>query len=89
MLFRPPPVFPGAKRGAPLAVATNLYEGYLDKETKQFNDKQVYGTPEYIAPEVILRQGYGEYPRMAPDATSLTMLELFVVLDEKLRKSQF
>lgn len=46
-------------------LATNLYEGYkkdkkdLDKETKQFNDKQVYGTPEYIAPEVILRQGYG------------------------------
>ncbi|KAK4337224.1 hypothetical protein RND71_043730 [Anisodus tanguticus] len=26
----------------------------------QFNDKQVYGTPEYIAPEVILRQGYGK-----------------------------
>uniref|UniRef100_A0A6B0VFV5 non-specific serine/threonine protein kinase n=2 Tax=Ixodes ricinus TaxID=34613 RepID=A0A6B0VFV5_IXORI len=41
-------------------LATNLYEGYLDKETKQFNDKQVYGTPEYIAPEVILRQGYGK-----------------------------
>lgn len=41
-------------------LATNLYEGYLDRETKQFNDKQVYGTPEYIAPEVILRQGYGK-----------------------------
>lgn len=41
-------------------LATNLYEGYLDKETKQFNDKQVFGTPEYIAPEVILRQGYGK-----------------------------
>ncbi|CAN8004347.1 unnamed protein product [Ixodes hexagonus] len=41
-------------------LATNLCEGYLDKETKQFNDKQVYGTPEYIAPEVILRQGYGK-----------------------------
>lgn len=40
-------------------VATNLYEGYVDRETKQFTDKQVYGTPEYIAPEVILRQGYG------------------------------
>lgn len=42
------------------SVATNLYEGYVDRETKQFTDKQVYGTPEYIAPEVILRQGYGK-----------------------------
>ncbi|XP_035231129.1 microtubule-associated serine/threonine-protein kinase 2-like isoform X2 [Stegodyphus dumicola] len=41
-------------------LATNLYEGYIDRETKQFTDKQVFGTPEYIAPEVILRQGYGE-----------------------------
>ncbi|RWS07894.1 microtubule-associated serine/threonine-protein kinase 3-like isoform X2 [Dinothrombium tinctorium] len=41
-------------------LATNLYEGYLDREARQFNDKQVYGTPEYIAPEVILRQGYGK-----------------------------
>ena len=41
-------------------LATNLYEEYLDRETKQFNDKQVFGTPEYIAPEVILRQGYGK-----------------------------
>lgn len=41
-------------------LATNLYEGFVDKETKQFKDKQVFGTPEYIAPEVILRQGYGK-----------------------------
>lgn len=41
-------------------MATNLYEGYIDCETKQFSDKQVFGTPEYIAPEVILRQGYGK-----------------------------
>ena len=27
---------------------------------KQFSDKQVFGTPEFIAPEVILRQGYGK-----------------------------
>ncbi|KAG1702074.1 Microtubule-associated serine/threonine-protein kinase 2 [Nymphon striatum] len=41
-------------------LATNLYEGYVDREAKQFNDKQVIGTPEYIAPEVILRKGYGK-----------------------------
>lgn len=39
-------------------LATTLSEGYLDRETKQFTDKQVFGTPEYLAPEVILRQGY-------------------------------
>lgn len=43
-----------------MSLATNIYEGYMDKETKQFSDKQVIGTPEYIAPEVILRQGYGK-----------------------------
>lgn len=37
-----------------------MYEGYIEKDTRQFSDKQVFGTPEYIAPEVILRQGYGK-----------------------------
>ena len=41
-------------------VTTNLYEDALDKDSKQFRDKQVFGTPEYIAPEVILRAGYGK-----------------------------
>jgi len=45
-----------------LVVATNLCEGMLHKESKQFNDMQIFGTPEYIAPEVILRQGYGKMP---------------------------
>ena len=40
-------------------VTTNLYEGSIDKDCKQFKDKQVFGTPEYISPEVILRQEYG------------------------------
>ncbi|XP_066152920.1 microtubule-associated serine/threonine-protein kinase 3 isoform X1 [Euwallacea fornicatus] len=43
-----------------MSLATNLYEGYIDSEAHQFSDKQVFGTPEYIAPEVILRQGYGK-----------------------------
>jgi microtubule-associated serine/threonine kinase len=43
-----------------MSLTTNLYEKLLDKETKTFNDKQICGTPSYIAPEVILRQGYGK-----------------------------
>ncbi|KAG9343262.1 hypothetical protein JZ751_014243 [Albula glossodonta] len=41
-------------------MTTSLYEGHAEKDTREFVDKQVYGTPEYIAPEVILRQGYGK-----------------------------
>uniref|UniRef100_H2Y6L3 non-specific serine/threonine protein kinase n=1 Tax=Ciona savignyi TaxID=51511 RepID=H2Y6L3_CIOSA len=37
---------------------TNMYESHLDPQ-QLFNDRQVYGTPEYIAPEVILHLGYG------------------------------
>jgi len=37
---------------------TNLYETYLDR-SQQFVDGQVNGTPQYIAPEVIVNSGYG------------------------------
>ena len=37
-------------------VTTNICE----ETAQQFKDVQVFGTPDYIAPEVILRKGYGK-----------------------------
>ncbi|KAJ6223989.1 hypothetical protein RDWZM_002534 [Blomia tropicalis] len=37
-----------------------ISNGYYDRESQQFTDKQVFGTPEYLAPEVILKQGYAK-----------------------------
>ncbi|XP_056019812.1 microtubule-associated serine/threonine-protein kinase 3-like isoform X4 [Ostrea edulis] len=43
-----------------MSLTTNLYEGAIEQDCTEFSDKQVIGTPEYIAPEVILRKGYGK-----------------------------
>uniref|UniRef100_A0A1I8HP77 non-specific serine/threonine protein kinase n=1 Tax=Macrostomum lignano TaxID=282301 RepID=A0A1I8HP77_9PLAT len=42
-----------------MTLATSLYETGL-KDCAMFSDAQIFGTPEYISPEVILRQGYGK-----------------------------
>ncbi|ESN99204.1 hypothetical protein HELRODRAFT_189030 [Helobdella robusta] len=42
-----------------MKMTTNLFEGPM-RDSKKFLDNQVFGTPEYIAPEVILRQEYGK-----------------------------
>lgn len=33
-----------------MSMTTHLYEGYVDfnSEARQFSDKQMYGTPDYI-----------------------------------------
>ncbi|XP_065185243.1 microtubule-associated serine/threonine-protein kinase 3-like isoform X2 [Sycon ciliatum] len=41
-----------------MSYATTMYESGLGKQ-QIFTDEQLYGTPDYIAPEVILRSGYG------------------------------
>ncbi len=43
-------------------LTSNIYESYynLEYSTKVFNDKQICGTPQYLSPEVILRQVYGK-----------------------------
>ena len=58
-------------------MTTNLYEGAVDKKSKEFQDKHVFGTPEYIAPEVILRQGYGEHSSLVSRCPAVGFLWRF------------
>ncbi|XP_066936599.1 microtubule-associated serine/threonine-protein kinase 3-like isoform X2 [Clytia hemisphaerica] len=37
----------------------NMTTNICEETVQQFKDVQVFGTPDYIAPEVILRKGYG------------------------------
>ncbi|XP_065069949.1 microtubule-associated serine/threonine-protein kinase 2-like isoform X3 [Rhopilema esculentum] len=39
-----------------MKLTTNIYE----QSAQEFDDVQLFGTPDYIAPEVILRKGYGK-----------------------------
>eukprot|EP00117_Sycon_ciliatum_P003174 scpid3849/ scgid2613/ Microtubule-associated serine/threonine-protein kinase 1; Syntrophin-associated serine/threonine-protein kinase len=48
----------GLSRVGIMSYATSMYEEGMSAN-QVFNDEQVFGTPDYIAPEVILRQGYG------------------------------
>ncbi|CAJ0966547.1 unnamed protein product [Ranitomeya imitator] len=38
---------------------TNIYKQLAEEISREFRDHEVYGTPHYIAPEVILKKGYG------------------------------
>ncbi|XP_077148710.1 microtubule-associated serine/threonine-protein kinase 3-like [Ranitomeya variabilis] len=38
---------------------TNIYKQLAEEISREFRDHEVFGTPTYIAPEVILKKGYG------------------------------
>ena len=41
-------------------MTTNIIESASGQQDGLFMDEQIYGTPDYIAPEVILMQGYSK-----------------------------
>ena len=54
----PSPSLPSPSRPSLYSDTAHVIEDAWTRE-KQFHDPEVYGTPDYIAPEVILGQGYG------------------------------
>eukprot|EP00794_Sanderia_malayensis_P007823 gene7823-8672_t len=46
----------GLSRIGLMNLTTNMWE----QSSQEFEDMQIFGTPDYIAPEVILRKGYGK-----------------------------
>jgi len=43
-----------------MSKTTNFFENNKSGKTHQFQDQQIFGTPQYIAPEVIMNTGYGK-----------------------------
>ncbi|XP_071317710.1 microtubule-associated serine/threonine-protein kinase 3-like [Trachinotus anak] len=50
----------GLSKIGPVNMAADINKGCLDKIVKEFADREISGSPLYIAPEVYLKLGYGK-----------------------------